>query len=140
MDISVYTDASYCHKTKIAACGYCILKYGEFLFHEVVLYSDVLSSTQAESLAISAGLQKAFLINDVKSISVNSDCITLSDKYKRTRNKTQYKEMKEVIAIIKEHKIGISINFLRGHNGHTYNEFIDKSCKLNLRNYLKQSK
>lgn len=67
MTAVVYTDASHDQRIKIATCGYCIVLDGKLIKHEVYLYENVRTNNDAETLAITIGLQQAFAIKGVNT-------------------------------------------------------------------------
>jgi len=137
--VVVYTDASFSQDLHVAACGYCILLDEEMIKHEVTLYENVLTPTEAERLSIQDGIKSALGIKGVRAIVINTDCKTLSDECKASREKnTKNKELNDTILFINSINIGLTINYIRGHNGHTYNDFIDRSCRHHLRKLVKE--
>lgn len=135
MTAVVYTDASYCHKSDVGACGFIVILNGKMIKHEVELVSGLKTPTNAEIHAIVSGIQYAFLIKNVRSITVNTDCKTTVVNRK---GRKQYKELNETIQIIKEARIGFSIFYVRGHSENRFNNIIDQSCNASLRKYLKE--
>ena len=135
MNVHVYTDASFDHKLCIAACSFIAIVNGKELKHETTMYGSVKTSTDAELLAIQNAVQWCFLLKNVKNIVVHTDCKTLTDRYKASRN-SKYKELKITLDICKEHKVNCQIVYVKGHNGNTYNHKVDRSSNENLRKYI----
>lgn len=146
MTAIVYTDASHDSDRKIAACGHCIL-YGnrnKLIKHQVLLYENIHTPTNAECIAIVNGIQDAFMLKGVKVIVVNTDCKGISvalrsakKGHKQLKKYDAFNELKETIIVCEENGIEVFVNHIKGHNGHKYNTMIDTSCRTNLRKHLK---
>lgn len=138
MTVVVYTDASYCSQTDVAACGYLILSNGRPIKHEVIFVSGLKTPTNAELFAVVSATQFSFLIKNVKNIIVNTDCKTLLHcrLHKTKKGRVDVSELVETIEIVKEYGVGFSMFFVRGHGGNKWNNKVDISCNLNLRTFL----
>lgn len=139
MIVVAYTDASHCHKNNVSACGYCVLVNGKMVKHEVTLVGGLRVSDQAEAYAVTAALQYAFLIQGVKSITINTDWRTVTTM-KEWRLKKYFTELYDTIEIIREHRIGLTLTYVRGHSNNELNNLVDKSCLKTLRQFINQNK
>jgi ribonuclease HI len=133
----VYSDASYCHKNDIAACGFIVLFGHRIVKHQVILVKGLKTPTGAELYSLVVGIQYAFLLNDVKSIQANTDCIALVNKVK---SRKKYAELFDTIEIVEEFGIGFTLRHVKGHAYNKYNNKIDNSCITELRKYLQKDK
>ena len=77
MTAIVYTDASYSNSKLIAACGYCVLFDGVMVKHEVLLYENILTTLQAETISIIQGLLHSFMLKGITQINVHTDCLII---------------------------------------------------------------
>lgn len=137
MNAVVYSDASYCHKTDIAACGFLVLYNGKMIKHIVYWVSGLKGSIHAEIYALTLGLQFAFLINGVSGISAFTDCKTIVN---RRQIKERYRDLDITLRIIKAHQIYFNLHFVKGHATDRYNTMIDRSCNQQLKEYLSKHK
>lgn len=138
MTAVVYTDASHDHIRKIAACGYCIVVKGRLQKVEVYLYSHVQTTTHAETLAITAGMQNAFDIKGVKQIVINSDSRNALSNISAKRILYDNQDVFDTIEVFNQFSISFKFNHVRGHNGNKYNELVDYYCNTHLRLLRKQ--
>lgn len=136
MELIVYTDASYCFHSDIAACGFVVVKDREIIKHEVIMVAGLKTPTNAEIFSIVSALQYSFLVVGVKGINLNTDCKPIVTARKKRK---KFLEMYDTIDIIREYGIGVTINFVKGHSNNWYNNLIDKSCITQLRKYIKQN-
>lgn len=135
MEAVAYTDCSYSDKYKIASVGFIATLKGQVVKHEIKFLAGVNSTRDAELYAVNEALQFLFLIDGVKNIQINTDFAQIA--YMKISSKNPlFVEMKEILSIIKEHKIGVTINHVWGHSGNFYNEKIDKSCRKQLRKFI----
>ena len=150
MDISVYTDASYCHKTKVAACGYFILNKNKPIKHDIFLFQDVKNSYEAEQIAIEKGLQEAFLVNGtIKRIVLFTDSMGVVDNIRNYINNLTYskkfmrKDLLETIDTLIECGVKVTLVYVKAHAHHgkettaeKFNKKVDISVRTELRKYL----
>jgi len=139
MSVIVYSDASYCHKSKIAACGYLVIYKEKIINHSVELLSGLSDIGVAESYALAKGLQFCFLL-DVKCIEAFTDRYSLVQLKQassvRPSTRKRHKEYFETIEMITDYGIEVKISYVKGHSGNIYNTRVDKSCNKNLKKYL----
>lgn len=133
--ITVFADASYCHKTR--STGYaCWIKHG--LDGRTERFSgnvdNLRNSTEAELHALITALEyvKNFIDYEDKNISVQSDCIPALDRLR-----------KRVGSVIPSGYQHISFKHVRGHQNSinarsAVNEWCDRTAKermIELRGY-----
>lgn len=133
MVVLAYTDASYNPHINVAACGFCVLANGKMIKHEVTLVEGLGNSTEAEIFSVVLALQYAFLVKSVDSIFINTDCKTIVDMKNK---KTLALELYETLEIIKEHKIGVTIQHVRAHGTNRMNNKVDRSCNKSLKQFI----
>lgn len=146
MKIAIYSDSSYCHITKVAACAYIILSQGNIIKNHVTIMGDVQNSTQAEILAATFGLQDGFLMNGVSEVVLCSDLKSLVDftnihLYKSTLKKREevYREYRDTIHIMNECGVKVIVRHVKSHSTNQNNKLVDESAVTTLRRYLKNN-
>ena len=127
MNVVVYTDASHCNKTKLAACGFAVLVNGRLSKLTVVMMSDVHSSGHAEVYAAIYGLQYAFLLQEVKCITLNVDYESIIFK-SRKLNRVPYSELHATIQTIGDYSVILNLKKVKAHSDDRYNNLVDKHC------------
>lgn len=137
MTVVAYTDASHCHKTKYAACGFVVLKSCQLIKHQVTLVENMKSAQDAETHSVIEALQYCFMIKDVKTIILYTDylpTITRKDKDK----KRLFPELYDTVEMIKDYGIQLQMRHVRGHSGNEYNEMVDRSCRKYLKRLVRR--
>lgn len=136
MTVVVYTDASYCERSDIAACGYVILVDGKMKKHDILFVRGLKKPSNAEIFSIVQALQYSFLINGVKSITVNTDH---KPTVTRRKKKLIFKELDDTVELIREYSISVQFFHVKGHSNNYYNNLVDESCNQNLKSFLKNT-
>lgn len=141
MTVTVYTDASFNHVHKIAACGFFAFENDKPLKHEVVLVAPIKDSALAEVYAMTEGLQYAFMIKTVKHIVLYTDHLPTIERLQTRRGKSsaRMKNLFDTIEMIRDWGITIRVAHVKAHSSCSQNNKVDKSCKEALRQYLKQN-
>lgn len=137
MEAVVYSDASYCHKNDISACGFLVIQYQRIIKHQILIVSGLKTPTRADAWALTTGIQYAFLLDGVRHIAAYTDCIAVVRA--KTYNK-KYTDLTITIEIIQDHQISFKLHHVKGHSTNKYNIMIDKSCNSELRKYLNAMK
>lgn len=144
MIVNVYTDASYCDKTKIAACGFTVYSEGKMIKHSIVMMENVKNNNVAEAIAATEGISYCFLLDGVGLIYLHTDCLGIKDckvpNKKGTRKPIYIREFVEIIDIINEYNVKVHVQFVKGHGSNQRHSFIDISVRRHLRHYLKPKK
>lgn len=133
MTATVYSDASFCYKTDVAACGFCAIVEGKLIKHQVQLVANLGTPAICEIFALTEAIQFAFLIPGVTKIVAFTDYEPILTR-KKTRSK--YEDLDITIEICRESGISVSICHVKGHSGDKYNTIVDKSCNKSLKKYL----
>lgn len=115
MEVIVYTDASFCHISKVAACGYIVLVNNESIKHEVILLRGIRTSTLAEVHAIVYGLQYAFLMNGVHRVVLHTDCKSAIDP-RHINNESPFPEMRDTIDEMMRYGVSVHLRKVKGHD------------------------
>ena len=146
MLITLFTDASYCHRTRIAAYAAWAKADGRTVRHAAVLKQPVATSTLAEAMALVNGIYLAIAAirpPPASRIIAQTDCLAaieaLNGKLLRPKAINAYAD---VIAAYSD-KIaasGIVVEFrhVRGHKGtvtprNAVNTWCDNECRRLLR-------
>lgn len=135
MEVVVYTDASYCQLTKVAACGYIILVNNEAVKHEIIILRGVRTSMLAEAHAIVYGLQCAFLTNDVHRVILHTDCKNAINP-RKINNEIPFPEMRDTIDEMLRYGVSVHLRKVRAHDLNKWNNKVDHSVINALRKYL----
>lgn len=135
MTIVVYTDASYCNRKMVAACGYVLIIEGKMVKHTVVLAENVPTCTAAEFLSANLAIQEAYLHKGVTEIIIYTDCNTIITHRggMGSRSKFMADELAETMEMLQEDGITLTKKHVKGHNNNFYNEKVDRSCRNELR-------
>jgi ribonuclease HI len=133
MTVTLYTDASFDHHSKSAACGFCLLIAGKLVKHQVLLVGNVEKPCDAEIFAITQAIQCAFLLPGVTKISAHTDYLPILTRKKR---RWRYAELDETLNMCAENNILVAITYVKAHSGDKYNTLVDVSCRQNLKKLL----
>ena len=141
MTVTLYTDASFCNKRKVAACGYIIMVSGEAIKHEIIIVSDCHTINDGEFLAAIKGIQEAYLQKGVTEIEFYTDSMSII-VFKngiKAQRKPLAKEFSETMEMLKEDGIIINMHHVKAHSDNKFNTKVDKSCRSILRSYIKNN-
>jgi len=139
MTVEVFSDASHSSQTFVAACGYVVLSDKVVVKHEVSLLGNVKSVLLAEFKAAIFGLQYAFLLEGVVKIILYTDCLAIVQYWQKARVKRKrifVVEFLETVETILDFEVEVECVHVRAHANNKMNNFIDKSCRNQLRKYL----
>lgn len=140
MEVVVYTDASQCHITRIAACGFLALQGKKIIKHEITIMTGLRISSEAEYKAISFALQYAFLLKGVQKILVFTEMEAIvggTYSQKAISKSPILKEVVDVLQEIREYGVKVGFKKVRAHSNDKYNTIIDVSVRAELRNHLR---
>lgn len=143
MEVVVYTDASLCDNTHVAACGFIVYYGTKSICHEITLFDNVRSSNTGEIKAISLALQYCFLLEGVKNIILYTEIesvVLWRFNSRRVRGSCTLREMMAVVDIIKEYGVEIEFRKVKAHSHDRRNDTIDISVRKVLRDHLKKNK
>lgn len=138
MVVTAYTDASLCHVNRIAACGYVAYLGGKLIRRNVTFIGHVRSIYLAEATAISCALQDCFLMEGVAEIIIYTDQLFIVNGGNMSLYKA-YKELIQVMDIIKEYGVKIELRYVQSHSGNASHDLIDKTCMQQLRKFKIQN-
>ena len=134
MILVAYTDASYCEKTNVAACGFSVYDEWILIKHEITLVAGIGNIQKAEIFAMSAALQFCFLKKGVKKIVLNTDQVLARSKKQRDL-RPEYFDLNLIIEVISEGGVTLDINHVRGHHVSTRHNKVDVSCNKALNDF-----
>lgn len=135
MEVVVYTDASHDNSSKIAACGFIVLKDGQLKKHEIAIVGNLLRSSDSEIYSVIHSLEYAFLIDGVSKIIVYTDHQPITIKGAKIKG-AAYVRLRQTINIIKEYKVRVVLTHIKGHTNNKWNTLVDVECRMALRKHL----
>lgn len=138
MIVLLFSDASYDHNLDIGSCGFMVRKDDhDLIIHRVTTMSGVGNVGLAEIMALTDGLQYAFMLQGITHIFAHTDYMNILSRKKANG---RFKEIDETIEMIKDYGIGLSISHVYGHRKNKYHNIVDQSCRKELRKYVNQHK
>lgn len=138
----IYTDASFCDKLKVAACGIYILINGKPLKHLVFMVGNIENPGDAENFAVVLAIRQLGHLYYKDSVTINTDYKSIVTFYRK--NCKRKKELKSIendlklcMLILKNNQARVTFNYVRAHNGNEFNTLVDIACRNHLREYRK---
>ena len=125
-DYLIYTDGGYSVNKDVGAFAYVILK-GDTIVKSKAYPIAHETNNRAELKAIIAGCWQC---PEGSTILVRSDSqysiYTLQGKWSRRKNQDLFEVWDK--KIIKEKKLNVTLEWVKGHNGDQWNEYCDQLC------------
>ena len=127
MRYTIYTDGGYSQMNDIGAFAYVMLDDKENVLKKNAWKIEKETNNRAELKAIIAGVHHLPMdATDVRIISDSQYALnTLSGKWQRKSNTDLFHIYDK---IIKERRLNVVYEWVRGHDGNQYNEMCDKMC------------
>lgn len=127
MRYTIYTDGGYSQMNDIGAFAYVMLDDKENVIKKNAWEIEKETNNRAELKAIIAGVHHLPMdATDVRIISDSQYALnTLSGKWQRKSNTDLFPIYDK---IIKERRLNVVYEWVRGHDGNQYNEMCDKMC------------
>ncbi len=138
MTIIAYSDASFCEKNMVAACGFILLLNGRTIRHHITIVGGINSSFFSETYAVTIAIQNAFLYPGVKKIILYTDVAGLAYKRikKKKRNTVYMSDLVDTLEIAQEYGVKVILLHVRAHSDNKFNNLVDISSRNQLRKYL----
>lgn len=144
MNVTIFADASYCHKERVGGYGFWVAcERGKKAGGGRLRSPSVDSSTVAEMMALANALHSAIvdkLVQDGDIVLLQTDCMAAIDAFEGKRKNLIEQEkqvLKFVCGLIQKGRLKLQYRHVKGHTGNTdkrsiTNELCDKRAKKGL--------
>jgi len=133
---NVFTDGSYCPKTKKGGYGFVVVKNGVPVHLEYgtkVKNLAITDSFSAEVMALKSACTYLQKDADIKSLVFHTDCEGII-----TSNRKEVNQFKSYAGSFNKKGIDVRVNHVKAHNNHTYNVLADNLSRKALGKHLRE--